>query len=64
MAFVKKGAPQYDLAREYVRIYHGEQAAEHAEEHFNTVFQKRSIPEDIEKLHLSIDCLEEGSIQI
>jgi tyrosyl-tRNA synthetase len=52
------------LAKEFVRMYHGEQAAEQAEQHFITVFQKRSIPENIDELHLSKDHLEEGSISI
>jgi tyrosyl-tRNA synthetase len=52
------------LAKEYVRMYHGLQAAEQAEQYFITVFQKRSIPEDIAEFHLSIDNLEDGSISI
>lgn len=35
------------LARTIVRLYHGEEAAAAAEEHFKTVFQKRALPTDI-----------------
>ena len=31
------------LAKEYVHMYHGAQAAEEAEQHFITVFQKESF---------------------
>jgi tyrosyl-tRNA synthetase len=53
-----------ELASEFVRMYHGEQAAKEAEQHFITVFQKRTIPENIEELHLGNDHLEEGRISI
>ncbi len=35
------------LGKTIVRMYHGEQSAESAQEHFKTVFQKGSLPEDI-----------------
>lgn len=35
------------LAHTIVRLYHGEEAAAAAEEHFKTVFQKRALPTDI-----------------
>ena len=35
------------LARTIVRLYHGEEAAAAAEEHFKQVFQKRALPSDI-----------------
>ncbi len=35
------------LGRTIVRMYNGEEAAQQAEEHFKTVFQKGVIPEDI-----------------
>jgi len=35
------------LGRTIVRMYHSEEAAQQAEEHFKTVFQKGVIPEDI-----------------
>lgn len=40
------------LAREIVRIYHGEDAARAAEDHFKTVFQQGAIPEDIAEVQL------------
>ncbi len=36
-----------ELAREIVSIFHGEEAAQRAEEHFVTVFQQRDLPEDM-----------------
>ncbi len=35
------------LAREIVSIFHGDAAAEAAESHFRTVFQKRELPPDM-----------------
>lgn len=35
------------LARTIVRMYHGKEAAEKAEQQFITIFQKGSLPEDI-----------------
>ncbi|QOR65939.1 tyrosine--tRNA ligase [Cytobacillus suaedae] len=35
------------LGKTIVRMYHSEEAAQKAEEHFKTVFQKGSLPEDI-----------------
>lgn len=35
------------LAHTIVRLYHGQEAADAAEEHFKTVFQKRALPSDI-----------------
>lgn len=50
------------LARTYVTLYHGEEAAEAAEQHFVTVFQQRALPTDIDEAELSGDLLEEGKI--
>ncbi|MDQ0339806.1 tyrosyl-tRNA synthetase [Caldalkalibacillus uzonensis] len=36
-----------NLAKTLVTMYHGETAAEQAEAHFKTVFQKRDLPEDM-----------------
>lgn len=41
------------LAREIVAIFHGEAAAERAEEHFKTVFQQRDLPPDMAEFRLS-----------
>jgi len=35
------------LAHEIVRLFHGKQAADEAQEHFTQVFQKREIPKEI-----------------
>ncbi len=43
------------LAREIVEIYHGEDAAARAEEHFVRVFQQRDIPDEMPEY-----CLQEG----
>ncbi|WP_432408397.1 tyrosine--tRNA ligase [Wukongibacter sp. M2B1] len=39
-----------DLAREIVELYHGNKMAIKAEEHFKRVFQKRLVPEDLQKV--------------
>ncbi len=52
------------LAKQLVRMYHGEEEAEQAEQHFITVFQKRSLPEHIEEVHVKKELLEEGGISI
>ncbi|MGM0879468.1 MAG: tyrosine--tRNA ligase [Bacillota bacterium] len=52
------------LAATFVRMYHGEEAAKIAENHFITVFQQRALPEDIEEVSLSAAELENGQIRI
>lgn len=47
------------LAREIVALYHGEAAAESAEESFKAVFQQGDIPDDIPELSLSPELLDE-----
>ena len=49
------------LARTFVRLFHGEQAGQEAEQHFVTVFQQRALPDDIEEAHVGADLLEDGS---
>ncbi len=41
-----------ELAREIVSIFHGDDAAAAAEEHFRTVFQQRELPEDMPEARL------------
>lgn len=41
------------LAREIVAIFHGDDAAMRAEEHFKTVFQQRDLPPDMPKYPLT-----------
>lgn len=52
------------LAHTFVRMYHGEQAANEAQQHFVTVFQQRALPDDIEEVLLSSNALEDGKIRI
>jgi tyrosyl-tRNA synthetase len=52
------------LASTFVRMYHGEQAAEEAEKHFVTVFQQRALPEDIQEVELPVSELEGDRIRI
>jgi tyrosyl-tRNA synthetase len=42
-----------ELAREIVNIFHGDEAARAAEEHFVTVFQQRDLPDDMPELRLT-----------
>jgi tyrosyl-tRNA synthetase len=41
-----------ELAREIVSIFHGDDAALAAEEHFRTVFQQRELPDDMPEVRL------------
>jgi tyrosyl-tRNA synthetase len=41
------------LAREIVDVFHGQEAAKKAQEHFRTVFQKRRLPDDMPERTLS-----------
>ncbi|MMZ66038.1 Tyrosine--tRNA ligase [compost metagenome] len=52
------------LAHTLVRMYHGMDAAEGAQEHFVTVFQQRALPEDIEEIEVPAGELEDGSIKL
>lgn len=52
------------MAYTLVRMYHGEEAAQEAENHFKTVFQKRDLPDDIPEVEIAQSDLEEGKIWI
>ncbi|OUU23578.1 MAG: tyrosine--tRNA ligase [Planctomycetia bacterium TMED53] len=52
------------LARTLVRLYHGEVAAEAAEQHFVQVFSKGGVPDDIEEFHIPADLFEEDKVWI
>ncbi|SFI29127.1 tyrosyl-tRNA synthetase [Paenibacillus sp. UNC496MF] len=52
------------LARTFVRMYHGEEAAAAAEQHFVTVFQKRALPDDIQEAEVKASDLQDGRIGI
>lgn len=42
-----------ELAKEITRLYHNEELAANAEEHFKTAFQKQEAPEDIPELQFN-----------
>jgi tyrosyl-tRNA synthetase len=50
------------LAREIVSLYHGEDAAQHAEGEFKRVFQRRELPSEMPVVTVSPDLLEGGTI--
>jgi len=52
------------LAFTFVRMYHGEEAAREAERHFVTVFQQRSLPEEIAETELPVSELNQGTIRL
>ena len=52
------------LARTFVRMYHGEAAAEEAEQHFVTVFQQRALPDQIDEVELPRSELAEDGMKI
>jgi tyrosyl-tRNA synthetase len=45
------------LAKDIVKLYHGEVSAKDAEEYFKVVFQKKSIPDDIKELEIIKDSM-------
>ena len=53
-----------NLAKHFVRMFHGEQEAEEAEEHFKRVFQQRALPTDIPEVKLSQSTLEDKQIWV
>jgi len=52
------------LAHTLVRMFHGEEAAAEAENHFRTVFQKGALPDDIEVAELPAGERENGKIRL
>ncbi|MFD3157791.1 tyrosine--tRNA ligase [Haloimpatiens sp. FM7330] len=52
------------LAKEIVRLYHGETEAQKAEEHFKSVFQKGNIPKDIPEFKIDFEDVENGKVDI
>lgn len=48
------------LAKEVVKLYHGEEKALEAEQYFKSVFQKKNMPDDIAEMEVSMDEAEEG----
>ncbi|AIQ63739.1 tyrosyl-tRNA synthetase [Paenibacillus stellifer] len=52
------------LAHTFVRMYHGQEAADAAQQHFITVFQQRALPEDIETIAIPAEELTDGAIRL
>ncbi|SEM70014.1 tyrosine--tRNA ligase [Lihuaxuella thermophila] len=52
------------LAYTLVRMYHGEAAAQTAEHHFRTVFQKRELPEEMDQVTIQANELENGRMGV
>lgn len=48
------------LAKEVVRLYHGADSANEAENYFKSVFQKRNMPTDIEEMEINLSDSEDG----
>lgn len=52
------------LAREIVRIYHGEEAAQAADDEFIRVFSQKGLPDEMPTVELAASDLQEGAIFI
>ncbi|QQE75563.1 tyrosine--tRNA ligase [Brevibacillus composti] len=52
------------LAKTFVRMYHGEEEAEAAENYFKTVFQQRALPTDIPEVTVDKSAYESGEVNI
>jgi tyrosyl-tRNA synthetase len=52
------------LAKTFVRMFHGEEAAEEAETYFKTVFQQRALPTDLPEVALDASAYENGEANI
>lgn len=52
------------LAREIVKVYHGEKAALEAEEEFNRVFAEQQLPQDISELKIPKNAFKNGKVWI
>lgn len=52
------------LAHTFVRMYHGQEAADAAQQHFVTVFQQRALPTDIAEVTVDATQLEDGKIRL
>lgn len=51
-----------NLAQNYVRMFHNEEAGVAAKNHFVTVFQQRALPDDIQEVVIDKNLLENGQI--
>ncbi|HWC32087.1 MAG TPA: tyrosine--tRNA ligase, partial [Actinomycetota bacterium] len=52
------------LAREIVRLYHGDEAARAAEEQFDRVFRQHELPDDVPERALPDDALDGGAVYL
>jgi tyrosyl-tRNA synthetase len=52
------------LAKTFVRMFHGEEAAQEAENYFKTVFQQRALPTDIPEVAVDLSAYENGEANI
>ncbi|MEK3731022.1 tyrosine--tRNA ligase [Paenibacillus sp. FSL M8-0334] len=52
------------LAHTFVRMYHGVEAADAAQQHFVTVFQQRALPDDIQEYQIPAEELDQGAIRL
>jgi tyrosyl-tRNA synthetase len=50
------------LAKEIIKIYHSSEAAEQAETHFERVFARKEIPEELDEVIISADKIKDGKI--
>ncbi|WP_139491357.1 tyrosine--tRNA ligase [Brevibacillus dissolubilis] len=53
-----------NLAKTFVRMFHGQEEADAAENHFKTVFQQRALPTDIPEVTLDASAYENGQAKI
>ncbi|MFD2370870.1 tyrosine--tRNA ligase [Brevibacillus sp. GCM10020057] len=53
-----------NLAKTFVRMFHGEEAAQEAENYFKTVFQQRALPTDIPEVTVDLSAYENGEANI
>lgn len=53
-----------NLAKTFVRMFHGEEAAQEAENHFKTVFQQRALPTDLPEVTVDLSAYENGEANI
>jgi tyrosyl-tRNA synthetase len=52
------------LAYTFVSMYHGQQAAEDAQQYFKTVFQQRALPTDLPEAELAASDFADGSLKL
>jgi len=53
-----------NLAKTFVRMFHGEEAAQEAENYFKTVFQQRALPTDLPEVAVDLSAYENGEANI